>query len=93
MNDAAFEQLCERGACDGGGRLHIEADPAEFEQGPFDLNFRDGDGRAASRMRPSLGQPNSPIMISLPGIANATLLRIASTCAAASDAGSGKSSQ
>ena len=33
-----------------------------------------GDGRAPSRMRPALGQPNSPITISLPGIAAATLL-------------------
>ena len=31
MNDAAFDELCERGASDGGGRLDVEADPAEFE--------------------------------------------------------------
>ena len=46
LNDAAFQQSCERGGGDGGGRLHIEADPAQFEQSFFDLNFRNCDGRA-----------------------------------------------
>ncbi len=32
----------------------------------------DGDGRAVSRMRPALGQPTSPMTISLSGIAAAT---------------------
>ena len=41
----------------------------------------------------ALGQPTSPITTSLFGMAAATCLRMASTCAAASDAGSGKSSQ
>ena len=31
LNDAAFQQSGERGGGDGGGRLHIEADPAQFE--------------------------------------------------------------
>ena len=47
LNDAAFQQSGERGGGDGGGRLHIEADPAQFEQSFFDLNFRNCDGRAA----------------------------------------------
>ena len=38
-----------------------------------------GDGSAPSRMRPALGQPNSPIMISLPGKAATTCLRIDAT--------------
>ena len=53
----------------------------------------DGDGSAPSRMRPWLGQPNSPMTISLLGMAATTFLRMASTWAAARDAGCGKSSQ
>src|SRR5580692_981 len=42
-----FYEFCERGGGDGGGRLHIEPDSAEFEQGSFDLGFRNCNGRAA----------------------------------------------
>ena len=41
------------------------------------------DGSAPSRIRPALGQPVSPIRISLPGNATAIRLRMASTWAAA----------
>ena len=53
----------------------------------------DGEGRAPSRIRPALGQPNSPMTISLFGIAAATWLRMAAKWAAAREAGIGKSSQ
>ena len=51
------------------------------------------EGSAASRILPSLGQPVSPIRISLPGKVTAILRRIASTWAAAYLARIGKSSQ
>ena len=79
----------------GGIAWNAEGELTGFADGFFDFPgaWLVRDGSAPSRIRPWLGQPVSPIRISLPGNATAIRLRMASTWEAACLARIGKSSQ